>query len=258
MAPEASASDAASCSWIRAHDPALLPLVKVCEQWQSTARSNLPDFICQQETVRTTTVHQPMGSVFKRIDKVTAQVTFENGRDSYSDFKLNGRPVERTKLQFGMWSEGEFGPLVLIVLNERSAPELKKTGEAKIDGEAMDVFGYSITQANNRRWLWRAGPKEAYYPAFSGSIVVNKASGQLKRLVQVAKDIDPSVRLDYLAVQTDYADTKIEGLGTFLLPARSLWLVCYQGAGCANNVLTFHDCRKFAAKARIVPDSVQP
>lgn len=251
-------SDVAGCSWIAAHDPTLLPLAKVCEQWQSTALSSLPDFICEQQTVRTQTINGVDLSVIKRIDKLTAEVTYQHGHDYYSDFKLNGHPVDSMRLPSGMWSEGEFSPLVLMVLKQSSAPELKKSHDVKIDGARTEVYGYTIKQANNRSWSWRVGGKRVYYPGFIGTILVTKSTGELKRLVQVANDMDATAGLDYLAVQTDYGDTNIEGLGTFLLPVRSLWVVCHHNERCAHNVITFDRCRKFAAKSRIVPDSGQP
>ena len=62
-------------------------------------------------------------------------------------------------------------------------------------------------------------------------------------------------------VTIDYSEVPIGDLDTFLLPSRSETNVCDRhnsGLSCGKNVVVFDDCRKFAAKSRILTDNPQP
>ena len=65
-----------------------------------------------------------------------------------------------------------------------------------------------------------------------------------------------------MKLSTDYSLTKVSDAGTFLLPTKSVSMVCtnYRGTnlGCTTNVTTFHEYQKFAATSRILPTDQAP
>ncbi len=249
-----------ACVWISYEHPELEPLAKVCEA-AHTMRQTLPNFICDQETKcsypvpllsQTRTVFREGSSV------VTAQVTYANGEEHFDNIVIDRHPASSIPPNFGMWSEGEFSPLVLSVLHPKNRPELKLDKEASAESKQW-VFTYRIAKDTNVAWGWRLNNK-VVVPGYHGSIMVDKSTGQLVRMTRIseaaANEIDPSVPYTSVYSETVYSPVEISGLGKFQLPVKSQLMSCERGVTiCKRNVLTFKDCRKFAAKSRIITDS---
>jgi hypothetical protein len=246
------------CDWIARDNPQLAPVAQLCESAQAM-HDTLPNFICDQKTERSMPVpNVGRPSYRKGMDVVTAQVTYASGEEHFSNVLVDGQPADPWVANNAMWSEGEFAPLVLSALNERSAPKLTFRGETQLGASPALVFDYAIDAKNNLTWSWRVA-SVVYFPAYHGSIWIDKTTGQLRRFTEEASQIDHWVGYTALFKDTEYAGVQISELGKFVLPVRSLAVGCERGMPfCSENVLTFYACRKFAAKAKIVTGDPQP
>ena len=251
-----------ACIWISYEHPELEPLSRVCESALSMRRS-LPNFICDQETKcsypvplmsQTRTVYR------EGVSTVTAQVTYADGEEHFENIVIDRHPAASIPPNFGMWSEGEFSPLVLSVLHPKNHPELKLRKDES-DKSKEWVFDYRIPKETNAGWAWHLNDKDVV-PGYHGSIWVDKATGQMVRMTRVSQsstgEIDSSVPYTYVGNETVYSEVTIQGLGKFYLPVLSQLVSCERGMNiCKRNILTFKACRRFAAKSRIITDSPQ-
>lgn len=231
------------CSWISKDKPELAPLEKACEDavrgWEV-----LPNFVCGMKMTR----REP----YRRPEKITAELRYYEGEEEISDLRIDGKPAEGTPSD-GIWTRGEFAPAGLSVLDGRSAPEFTFRGEQKTTGSAvMLVFDYKIAKAANQSWTWNI-PPYLYRPGFHGTLLIDKQSGQIRSVSLVADDIDSYVPTRSASVRTEYGPVKVADLGEYLLPLRSELIGCGRfNPGCWEITREFVNCRKFAAKARIV------
>jgi hypothetical protein len=159
-------------------------------------------------------------------------------------------------------AEGEFSPLVLGILSKASKPELQFSGKTKIGSTPVLVYDYRVAKEDNATWIWKLDGRE-FKPGYHGRLWVESESGRLRHLTRKANstpdEIDPWVGFTSISFDITYDDVEIPVLGRFLLPVRSELVSCQRDIpGCKHNVLTFHNCRKFAGKARIITDSPQP
>ncbi len=249
-----------ACVWISYEHSELEPLARVCESALSM-RQTLPNFICDQQTKCSYPV--PLLSQTKIVfheasSLVTAEVTYANGEEHFDNIVIDRHPASSIPPNFGMWSEGEFSPLVLSVLHPKNHPELKLRKDEP--GERKEwVFDYRVPKDSNSGWAWHINNKEIV-PGYHGSIWVDKATGHMVRMTRVSEasagEIDASVPYTYVGSETVYSEVAISGLGKFHLPVMSQLVSCERGMNiCKRNLLTFKDCRKFAAKSRIITDS---
>src|SRR5437588_3528856 len=95
------------CTRLLATDASLAPLEPLCNSALAYSFT-LPNFICQQRIDRRNSI-STTGLLPPR-DVITAQVTFQDGMEHYSNIALNGTPVHGGLLDLnGMDSVGEFG-----------------------------------------------------------------------------------------------------------------------------------------------------
>ncbi|MFP5235922.1 MAG: hypothetical protein ACLGSD_08455 [Acidobacteriota bacterium] len=93
-------------------------------------------------------------------------------------------------------------------------------------------------------------------PGMSGSIWVNTQTHHLARVDMQATRINQASRLRSYHSAIDYGDVQIADLGAVLLPVKAAVQVCFTSGPCYRNIVQFHDCQKFASKARILTGPV--
>jgi VWFA-related protein len=233
------------CAWlptdISHHDA----LRGVCE-YAISLPQKMPNFICEQETSRY------RGNNRVPRDLIQALVRYEDGAESYSEIKLNGKPAPSAITESpGLWSSGEFGSNLRAIFNLGNRSIFEFSGENKLGARAAWVFHYKIVRQNDP--LWRLhGEGQVLAPPYGGELWVDQKTGELLRFRSLAKEIPPTFSMQGAELLTDY-DTVGFGDGTaFLLPVEATVATKYRGEEDTRNVVQFRNCRKFRAKARMV------
>ena len=248
-------SNTIECGVFAAGDPTLDPVSKLCS-FALTYRAKLPDFIARE----TTTSHGP-----KSIVVITAQVTYRQGLQHYSQVAINGKPVEpknRMNVDLRLFTSGEFGPLLINLFEKPGAVEFtfKKT-DTLLD-QAVAMFDFHLPKSKNTFWAIRDAKGATVKPEFHGHLWLDVQTGHIVR-----EEIDPVMDvwqngISAMKLSTDYSITKVSDLGTFLLPVKSESNVCMShltmNLGCTKNITIFDDYRKFAATSRILPADPEP
>jgi hypothetical protein len=236
------------CAWIAKDRPEFLPLERACVA-AVAGFETLPNFVCNMDMSRTQTKASGIASITERI---TGIVRFQNGEELLTDVKLNGVAVNEDTIDKSLWAEGEFSPPGLTVLNGRDSPQFQFKAEQSAGGKTDLVFEYKIDKEHSTSWTVNV-TGVPYHPAFHGSLWIDRQTGVLRRVTMEVDNFDDWVPYATLLKDTEYGFVTIEGLGTYLLPTRSVSKACSRTPrGCNEIVKEFKSCRRFAAKARIV------
>ncbi len=233
------------CQWLPGDIGHADALRGVCE-YAMTLPEKMPNFVCRQETQR----FEGRSSVPQ--DLITAAVRYEDGDESYSDLKLNGKPVaEGAARGAGLWSSGQFEGGLRAVFHSANAAEFDFFGEDEAQGRRSWVFTFEIEHQNEPLWQLRA-KDEVIAPAYGGEIWVDEKSGEVVRFRSTAKDLPPTFPMQSAEIQTGYADVAFGDGTDFVLPVDSSVATRYQGMQPTTNVVRFSGCHRFGAKSRIL------
>jgi hypothetical protein len=224
------------CAEIFKMGPKFAPLVNACEY--ALSPESLPNLVCQE------TVERSVGG--NPLDVVTEEVTFLDGGDQYSNYAINGKPVSSLDGTGGWNSDALFGTLLNAVFFPATSTKFSLPDKPA----ARDFREFTFEYIRNLSPGFHFHGSD---PGVSGSIWINRSTGQLARIESKATRIDPTKPLKSYHSAIDYHNVPISDLGNVLLPTKAAVQVC-NNTGCMRNVVSFHDCRKFAATVRILPN----
>jgi hypothetical protein len=210
--------------------------------------SALPDFVCDQLTWRNTSDSRPVK--WRVRDRVTAEVLYVEGQESYRNVLVNGkRPKGDDPHLTGTWSTGEYGTTLKDVLAASTGARFQFVQDSQMNGRLVKKFDY---QVDRRRSHWRVVfTGMTLYPAYEGSIWIDKESFRLLRLEMIARDVPPAYPLDIIQMTIDYGQVIIAGQ-SYLLPVRAENLACERlSLACSRNETEFRNYRRFTAESTV-------
>jgi hypothetical protein len=228
------------CSEISALGPEFNLLAGACEY--ALSQRTLPNFICQ-ETEQRSAGGQPL-------DVLTVEAAFAHGLDRYSNWAINGHPVESPYDSSGWVSDAMFGHQLTAIFRPESKTSFRFDRQSSAGDASASVFSFHFGQKDNTSFnIYRSRP------GMSGSIWIDRKSGHLLRVTASASEINRKYPLASYSSEMNYREVPIPDLGDLLLPVDGQVQICFQQGSCFKNLLSFHDCRKFGSEARIVPNN---
>ena len=242
---------------LRATDPGEAPVRRGsvrAEQVIDEARAaaalftaGLPNFLVQQVTTRDAS--SGLGAAWQRIDVVTADVTYVNGKEEYKNIAVNGRaargPVEST----GSWSTGEFAVTLEDILAPATNAQFVARGVENVAGRAALAFDLIVEHANSH-WTLVAPDGRLYSPAYKGSLWIDQETRRVLRIEQKAQKMPDDFPYNSAASSLEYGYVLIDGK-RYLLPIKGENMACMAGRSCSRNVIDFRNYRKFGAESNI-------
>jgi hypothetical protein len=88
-------------------------------------------------------------------------------------------------------------------------------------------------------------------PAYSGSVWIQKQTGQLLRVEMQARHMPKEFPIDTVESAVDYEYVRISGQ-QYLLPVHAETLSCQRGTNnCSRNVIDFRNYHKFSGESTI-------
>jgi VWFA-related protein len=242
-----------SCVWLPSDIPHADAVAGVC-QYAMSLPQKMPNFICDQDASRY------WGNNKVPFDLVTASLRYEDGRESYYEIKVNGRPAsdDITKSP-GLWSTGEFGSNLRSIFDTGNHAVFAFVRETAWKEHSAWVFSYTIAKQDDPLWRLSTGT-ETLAPAYKGELWVDRKTGELLRFGSVATDIPKTFPIADAVMQIDYADVPFADGSSFVLPADFTVISTLRGRPGTRNLVQFRNCHKFRAKTRMVLDvaSVEP
>jgi VWFA-related protein len=244
--PEEHFFSADSCKWLPTDIAHAEVLHGVCEHAMSLPQK-MPNFICEKEASRYRGENRVPRDLF------TALVRYEDGQESYSDVKWNGKPAKSATAgsAAGLWSTGEFGNDLRAIFDLNNGPLFEFAGEKALGARPVWVFKYLIAKQTDPLWRLRTGDG-MLAPAYTGELWVDEKTGDLLRFRAVAQHIPETFPIQQAELQTDYETVEFADGGSFLLPTEAVIRTKMIGEELTRNVLKFRNCHKFRAKAQIL------
>lgn len=210
---------------------------------------SLPNFFCQQVTTRYQTEDAKQG--WRALDIVTADVAYEDGRETYKNIKVDNKPVNKPMDEInGTRSTGEFASELEDLMSPQTGAEFRRRGSDTIGGRSAWIYDFEVPRERSH---WRIeAPSQLYYPAYRGSIWIDKESARVLRIEQQTRNMPALFPFDTVEAATDYDFVRLATPQQYLLPVEAEVLNCQRGSSyCARNKIEFRNYRKFGSETNI-------
>jgi hypothetical protein len=231
------------------------PKMELIERARSAAfefSEKLPNYVCQQNTTRYVSESKPTN--WHAQDTVSAAVVYENGREDYRNITINGRAVNKKMEEIGgSWSTGEFGTILLALLDPGTDAHFKWVKEAVASRMTTAVYDFSVSQARSN-WHVGAGT-QSIVPAYGGTVWIDTNTARVMRIEMEAVNIPSDFPDDLVQTSVDYDFVSL-GTERYLLPTRSENISCQRGTPyCGRNVIDFRNYHKYLGESKIIFDT---
>ncbi len=245
-APAANPESEAASAKVDPHDPRL-DLIERARSVAADFTSELPNFICDQLTLRSTSSTRT--PKWKLDDRVEVELLYLDGKEDYRNPRINGKPLKKGSLEeTGQWSRGDFGTTLADVMSPSTAAKFTRRGTDRIAGLDVIVFDFTVEQPNSH---WRIEYGASIKPAYKGAIYVDPQSARVLRIEMQARQLPSTYLLDTIEMTVEYGWVTISGT-KYLLPVRSENLGCFRGGyNCSRNEIEFRNYRKFGVESTI-------
>jgi len=238
------------------------PIIDAARDAAAAFAQSLPDYVVKRTTTRyrgsrpTPNSAANLAGKWQKPDIVTADVATDNGKEVYTNISVNGKPA--TKLPTGgEWSAGEFSNVLRDILASKSGAVFTNQRLDSVRNHPSYRYDFAIDESHSTWHLsfeGGQGPAVRYSPAYGGAIWIDRATGQVLRIEEVARGVPGYFPLDALESDTDYDFVTI-GDEKYCLPARSEDITCVRGSTlCFRNETVFQDYKKFGADTSITFD----
>jgi hypothetical protein len=223
-------------------------LVDKTKQWAMTFTNGLPNYVCDQLTTRY--IQRSRASGWEPLDVVTAKVVYEDGREDYRDITVGGKKTNKSMMELGgSTSTGEFASTMHSLFSQQTNAEFKLYESTSVDGSAAAIYDFKVA-LHRSDWLIKVGGQELL-PAYSGSVWIDKSSGEVRRVEMQADNVPKDFPFDSIQMAVDYDKVHL-GTSEFLLPVHSENLACQRGSPiCTKNTIDFRDYHKYTGESTI-------
>jgi len=251
-APKVDAGAAGRPSYHRTGDP----VIDMATEEAFSFSQTLPNYVVKQFTTRYETGAARGGQTsWNAIDTVTADVVSENGKESYRNLLIDGKPPKGGIENNGTWSTGEYSSILLDILQPRTDADFHNKRTTTIANRSAFRYDFSVERANSHWGIHSDG--QSYNPEYTGAIWIDKETYRVLRIETSARNIPRGFPLDTVESAVDYDYVMISGT-KYLLPVHAESLSCERGtSGCGRNVIEFRNYRKFGADTSITFDTPQ-
>jgi hypothetical protein len=223
-------------------------LLERTREWAGSFTSGLPNFVCQQFTTRYSEVSRSEG--WQAQDVITAKVIYEDGKEGYRDITVGGKKTSKSMIDLGgTTSTGEFASMLASLFDPARQTEFKfyRTTTSHDGESAIYDFKVSLPRSD---WTIVVGA-QLLRPTYSGSVWVDKASAQVRRIELQADNVPKDFPLDEIQSAIDYEEVSL-GTSRFLLPTHAENLSCQRGSSfCTKNTIDFRDYHKYSGESTV-------
>jgi len=234
------------------------PVIDQAREAAFTFSRTLPNFVVKQVTVRYGTFAARAGQTsWHALDTVTADVVSEDGKESYKNILINGKPPrDGIDKSSGTWSTGEYSSIQLDILSPGTRAGFHDQRSTTIASRAAYRYDFSVERANSH-WNIHSN-SDSLTPEYTGVLWIDKETSRVLRIEMAAQNMPSTFKLDTVESAIDYDYVAI-GDARFLLPVHSEALSCERGTNsCSRNVIDFRDYKKFTADTSITFDDAAP
>lgn len=227
-------------------------MILAAREAASAFTAELPNFVVQQVTTRYQSRTVPAS--WRPMDVVTLDVASVDGKEQYTNVRINGRPTNAPVESTGAWSTGEFVVTLQNLLTPMTNAKFTRRGPGRIATRQAIAYDFSVEQQNSS-WNVIAPDKRSFEPAFTGTVWIDEQTKRVLRIEQKAKDFPRGFGWDRVESSLEYGYVMIDGK-SHLLPVESENSGCEAGTvNCARNTISFRNYRKFGSDSKIIFDN---
>jgi hypothetical protein len=207
--------------------------------------ANLKSFVCQEEIQRFK--GDLRGSKARSIDRVSANLSFENGVERYYDIRQNTRNLASISALSGAWSEGEFGTLL-----EQTAQLLESQSVSFVDattlaGNAAAIFRFIVTEQDSP-WDLEVSSKHYRIP-FTTDVWISTATGEILKITRKSISIPEETRISEIDWDVTLDAVDLNGK-TWRLPTAAAYSVTYSESKRREwNQMSFSGYRRYGSES---------
>ncbi len=219
-------------------------------EWARTYNQGLPNFVCEQNTTRY--YEQSRAAGWQAADIVTAKVVYEDGKENYRDITVGGKRTNKSMMDLGgSTSTGEFASTLRSLLADGQRATFKFAESTTVGDTPAAVYDFKVPLANSD-WAITVGG-QTLHPAYSGSIWVEKSTGEVRRIEYGADKIPKDFPDDEVQTAVDYEEVSLGTPAKYLLPVKAEVLACNRGTNyCTKNTIEFRNYHKYSGESTIV------
>ena len=209
----------------------------------------LPNYVCTEMIARYAS--ESARPNWQPIDVVSAEVLYEDHKESYRNLTQNGRKLNKKMEDLdGSWSTGEFGTILINLFNPATAANFHYSKDSRSAGILAKVYDYSVDHRHST-WTVSVGG-QSYMPAYKGSIWIDPATARVLRIEMQAYGFPEDFPDDHVETATDYEFTRLGDAKQYLLPVHSENLACQRGTNnCTRNAIDFRNYHKYTGESTI-------
>jgi len=233
---------------------ALVPQPVLCDDILSKARaanenlySSLQSFVCHERIER---FRGPLNAETGRaLDTVTANLSFENGVEHYSDVRQNMRPRDGISNLTGAWSEGEFGTLLLQTGTLLKTQPVSFQALATLDGVATAIYRFDVPEEISP---WDLDVDGRHYRlSFRTDVWISIETGEILKIVRASSGIAAETRISALEWKVTLQPVELNGK-RWLLPKTGEYSVLYDQSNRREwNLMNFSDYRRYGSEVAL-------
>lgn len=223
----------------------LLQAYEVAHEFSKT----LPNIICDEVVERFESGSKP--AKWKKKDKVEVDLMYVNGKESYGNPRINGKPFKGADLtDSGTWSRGDWATTLIEVLSTQAEFKKRIDGKDKdtIAGIETEIWDLKVEQPNSN---WTVNYGTPFKPGYVGSVWIDPKTARVLRIEKIGKKINPKYEIDTVETVVEYGWVTIAG-EKYLMPASSSSIACRRYTNeCMKNDMVFTNYRKFSTESSI-------
>ena len=229
------------------------PVIDMAREEAFSFSETLPNYVVKQFTTRFQSEQTRSRSTsWRALDTVTADVVYQDGKESYKNILVNGRTPREAPEKSGSWSSGEFASTLQDIMSPYTNADFHGKRSTTIVNRAAFRYDFSVEQPNSHWHVETSG--QSYLPEYTGTIWIDKENYRVLRIELSARNMPRTFPLDQVESSVDY-DYVLIGDGKYLLPVHSEALSCARGGSdCSRNVIEFRNYKKFSADTSITFD----
>jgi hypothetical protein len=209
--------------------------------------ASLKSFVCREDIQRFQ--GKLSGTKARPIDRVSANLSFENGVERYSDIRQNKQSVPSISTLAGAWSEGEFGTLLQQTAQLLESRPVSFVASTTLDGDSAAIYRFNVP-AEESPWDLSTGLRHYRIP-FTTDVWILTSSGEIVKITRKSMAMPEETRISEIDWDVTLGAVDLNGK-TWRLPTAAAYSVAYAESKRREwNQMSFSGYRRYSSESSL-------